>query len=108
MLVDMKKRRILVTGASGFIGRFLIENLAKDEDNIIIALYNNSNVLDLYKDSDNRINWVKVDLVNDSISNILLNIDPTNHVLWNSDKLLLNLKDKGRVSEFNRRFESIL
>ena len=44
MLLDMKKRRILVTGASGFIGRFLIENLAKDEDNIIIALYNNSNI----------------------------------------------------------------
>jgi len=42
------------------------------------------------------------------MDNILLNIDPTNHVLWNSDKLLLNLKDKGRVSEFNRRFESIL
>jgi ribosomal protein L31 len=42
------------------------------------------------------------------MDNILLNIDPTNHVLWTSDKLLLNLKDKGRVSEFNRRFESIL
>ena len=28
------------------------------------------------------------------MDNILLNIDPTNHVLWNSDKLLLNLRIK--------------
>ena len=42
------------------------------------------------------------------MDNILLNIDPTNHVLWNTQKVLLNLKDKGRISEFNKKFESIL
>ena len=42
------------------------------------------------------------------MDNILLNIDPTNHALWNTQKVLLNLKDRGRISEFNKRFESIL
>ena len=100
MLLDMKKRRILVTGASGFIGRFLIENLAKDEDNIIIALYNNSNVLDLYKDSDNRVNWVKVDLVNDSISNIFLNIDVVYHLAGYST-INPNIKELNLLNKLN-------
>jgi len=40
-------------------------------------------------------------------NNTILNIDPTNHALWNTQKIILNLKDKSRASEFTRKFESI-
>jgi nucleoside-diphosphate-sugar epimerase len=76
----MKKNRILVTGASGFVGKFLIEKLINNEDNIIVALYNNSVVSELYQDPNNRISWVKIDLVVDNLRDILLDIDIVYHL----------------------------
>jgi len=76
----MKKNRILVTGASGFVGKFLIKKLLRNENNTIVALYNNSIVSDLNADFNSQISWVKVDLVNDNVSDILLDIDIVYHL----------------------------
>ena len=76
----MKKNRILVTGASGFVGKFLIQNLINNRDNTIVALYKNSDITTLYQDPDSRISWVKIDLVTDNLRDILLDIDVVYHL----------------------------
>jgi len=80
----MKKNRILVTGASGFVGKFLIKKLLRNENNTIVALYNNSIVADLNSDLNSdfnsQISWVKVDLFSDNVSDILLDIDIVYHL----------------------------
>ena len=76
----MKKTRILITGASGFIGKFLIDKLLQNKNNIIVALFNKTDVSGFYKESEKRIKWVQIDLINDNISNIALNIDVVYHL----------------------------
>lgn len=71
---------ILITGASGFVGSFLLESLIKDASNKIVALYNKSNKNQLSDNSD-RIQWTKIDLIdNCNFNKILENIDVVYHL----------------------------
>ena len=76
----MKKNKILITGASGFVGKFLINELLKDHNNIITAFYNRSVVKDLFMNFEDKINWVKVDLVNDILDDIPEDINIVYHL----------------------------
>ena len=72
--------KILVTGGSGFVGRFLIEELLQDSSDTIIAMYNNSGVPGVFKSSSGNLEWIKTDLVNDDLSETLSGIDVVYHL----------------------------
>ena len=72
--------KILITGGSGFVGRFLIEELLQDGNNAIIAMYNNSEVPEVFKNSLGNLKWIKTDLVNDDLSEALSGIDVVYHL----------------------------
>ncbi len=65
------KKKILICGATGFIGRNLIENLSKNKNYKIYATYNKKNKFKL-----KNIKWIKGDLRNDTFSKrVTKNID---------------------------------
>ena len=65
------KKNILICGATGFIGRNLIENLSKNKNYKIYATYNKKNKFKL-----KNIKWIKGDLRNDTFSKrVTKNID---------------------------------
>jgi GDP-L-fucose synthase len=69
------KKRILICGATGFIGRNMVEQLAKHQDMEIIAVYNSKNPY-YVSDAANPVKWVKADLRNPiDVSSVIENID---------------------------------
>jgi len=65
------KKKILICGATGFIGRNLIEDLSKNKNNKIYATFNKRK-----KQNLKNVTWVKGDLRNDDFSKrITKNID---------------------------------
>jgi len=76
----MGKKKILVTGASGFIGKFLIKELIKNKNNHVIGVYNNSNYLSLKKEFGKKVDWLKIDLVKDNLANVLPDVDLVYHL----------------------------
>jgi len=72
--------KILVTGGSGFVGRFLIEELLLDGSNTIVAMYNNNGIPDVFKSSPGNLSWIKNDLVSDDLTAALTDIDIVYHL----------------------------
>lgn len=69
--------RVLVTGASGFIGANLLKSLSKNNE--ILAVSRNNQI------NSNNINWVKSDLSNfNNINEIVKNFEPESciHLAW--------------------------
>ena len=76
----MAKRKILVTGASGFVGRFLIQELLRDESNTIIAMYNSNQPPDTFEDPASKLTWIKTDIVKDDLTDAMSGIDTIYHL----------------------------
>jgi len=67
-------KRVLVCGATGFIGRNIVERFAVRDDIKVIAVYNNRPSYQL--DFDGQIEWVKADLRNpEDVKRIMKDID---------------------------------
>ena len=65
------KKKILVFGGTGFIGRNLVENLSKNKNFQVFATYNKTKSIKIKK-----VKWIKGDLRNDNFSKkITKNID---------------------------------
>ena len=76
----MAKRKILVTGGSGFVGRFLIQKLLRDENNTIIAMYNSNQPPDTFEDAASKLTWIKTDIVKDDLTDVMSGIDTIYHL----------------------------
>lgn len=72
--------KILITGASGFVGQFLLEKLVEESDKDIIALHNRKLPEALFKRYGDRVNWIQCDLTNDSLSQVLVDVDVVYHL----------------------------
>jgi len=76
-----KCNNILVTGASGFIGAFLLDSLLKDNSNKVTALYNKSRKELLSSISNSRLEWKQLDLLSSyNLEKLLVNIDVVYHL----------------------------
>ena len=65
------KKKILICGGTGFIGRNLVENLSKNKNFQVYATYNTTKKIKI-----NNVKWIKGDLRKDSFSKkITKNID---------------------------------
>tara|TARA_B110000259_G_scaffold184474_1_gene231611 strand:+ start:1558 stop:2550 length:993 start_codon:yes stop_codon:yes gene_type:complete len=103
------KRKILVTGGSGFVGSFLIQELLRDESNTIIAMYNSSQAPDTYEEPASKLRWIKADIVKDDLTNLVSGVDTVYHLAGYSslsssssevDRLnAVNVKGTRRVAE---------
>jgi len=76
----MQKRKILVTGGSGFVGGFLIQGLLKDERNIVKAVYNSNFPGDILDFVGSNLTLTKVDIVGDDLKNLVSDIDIVYHL----------------------------
>lgn len=74
--------QILVTGASGFVGRFLLEKLCEivDQDTLITAIYNSNQLIFKSKKINDRIRWVNLDLLVDDIDDYLYGVNVVFHL----------------------------
>ena len=57
------KKKILICGGTGFIGRNLVENLSKNKNYQVFATYNKTNKIKI-----RNVKWIKGDLRKDSFS----------------------------------------
>lgn len=72
--------RILVTGASGFVGEFLLDELVKNTDNQIVALHLNALDQGLAKRYSDRVQWAQADLRQDPLEGLVRDIDIVYHL----------------------------
>lgn len=94
------KRKILVTGASGFVGRFLIQKLLSDENNTIIAMYYNNPPSDFLGDQALKVTWIKADIVKDDLAYAINGVDTLYHLAGYSS-VSSNSSEVDRLNEIN-------
>lgn len=70
-------KKVLVTGASGFVGRHLIETLLQRDISIVAIYFSNPPNFFL---GNERVSWVRLDLRHESIENFLKDIDVVFHL----------------------------
>jgi nucleoside-diphosphate-sugar epimerase len=89
--------KILVTGATGFVGLSLIERLVSLNKYTIIAIHKNSLNPSILKKFHNSVTWIQADLTKNSIIEHLFNVDTVIHLAANCT---LN---PSKTDEFNIR-----
>jgi len=106
-----KREKILITGASGFVGQALVKKLITDKSKKIVATTNSKCISELIS-SENLI-WRKVDLLKDNLKDLLAGIDVVYHLvgysgLGTSDEeltklTLLNEELTSRLLEYSKQ-----
>ena len=76
----MKRNNILVTGASGFVGQFLLERLIQTDCNKIVAMHKKPLNKSLKERFDDQITWNNTDLVSGDCCGLLSDIDIIFHL----------------------------
>ena len=71
----MKRNNILVTGASGFVGQFLLERLIQTDCNKIVAMHHNPLNKSIKERFGDQITWNNTDLVSGDCCGLLSDID---------------------------------
>lgn len=76
----MKRKNILVTGATGFVGQFLLERLVQTDCNKIVAMHHNPLNKSIQERFGDQINWNNSDLVSGDCGELLSDIDIIFHL----------------------------
>ncbi len=76
----MKRKNILVTGASGFVGQFLLERLIQTDCNKIVAMHHNPLNKSIKERFGDQITWKHSDLVSGDCCRLLSDIDIIFHL----------------------------
>ena len=76
----MKRKNILVTGASGFVGQFLLERLIQADCNKIVAMHHKPLNKSVKERFGAQITWDNNDLVSDNFCGLLSDIDIIFHL----------------------------
>ena len=76
----MKRKNILVTGASGFVGQFLLERLIQTDCNKIVAMHHNPLSKSIKERFGDQITWNNSDLVSGDCCGLLSDIDIVFHL----------------------------
>jgi len=76
----MKRNNILVTGANGFVGQFLLERLIQTDCNKIVALHHKPLSKSVKERFGDQITWENTDLVSGDCCRLLSDIDIIFHL----------------------------
>ena len=76
----MQRNNILVTGASGFVGQFLLERLIQADCNKIVAMHHKPLSKSVIKRFGNKVTWRNTDLVSGDCFELLSDIDIIFHL----------------------------
>jgi nucleoside-diphosphate-sugar epimerase len=72
--------KILITGASGFVGLALIRRLVAQGGHSIIAVHKNPLKKNISDRFDKTVTWVRADLTIDDLSSFLMNVETVFHL----------------------------
>ena len=76
----MKRNNILVTGASGFVGQFLLERLIQIDCNKIVAMHHKPLSKSVKERFGDQITWENTDLLSGDCCGLLTDIDIVFHL----------------------------
>ena len=76
----MKRKNILVTGATGFVGQFLLERLIQTDCNKIVAMHHNPLNKSIKERFGDQITWENTDLLSGDCCGLLTDIDIIFHL----------------------------
>ena len=109
----LNKMKILVTGATGFVGSFLLEKLTELGVAEIIAHYHSSLKTPVKKGIDGQVSWVRADIISDQLDALVSGVDVVYHLAAYSsveeseaaNQMLHNINVEGtrRLAEASRR-----
>lgn len=92
--------KILISGASGFVGGHLIEALKKSNKDQIVALFHESIPIDSFSIESSTVQWVQKDIVVDELEDVLKGIDLVFHLAGYSS-VLENEDTVGQLNAIN-------
>ena len=72
--------KILVTGASGFVGSFLLDKLLDEGKLEIIALHNRPLTKETLNRYGSKVCWVELDITSDDLSSVVSGVDAVFHL----------------------------
>ena len=96
----MPTRKLLVSGASGFVGGFLLERLQENDTHSIVALHHRKIPANARHLHSNCLTWSKTDLACDDLTEQVQGIDTVFH-LAGSFSLSENVSDQQMMERVN-------
>ncbi len=107
------KDKLLISGASGFVGRFLLDRLLESGASSIVCLHRSPLSDREHRPVENNLRWIQADIAADDLSPVLQGVDTVFHLAAYStigeaedDRHLLtqvNVEGTRRLAEFCKR-----